>query len=484
MFDKAARGALRFFRSKNIKYGAVSVVMTAAAIAVAVAANLLAGLTDAKIDLTPNRLFTIGGVTEELLAGLDRPVEIIGLFDDLQVSAADQQIGDALKMLENYAKYPNVSLRYVDPDKNPSLIHELDPDGTLGLERSNFVVRCGGKAKKLALSDLFVFEYDQQSYQQQLVGMKAEEAFTGAIQYVAADYTPTVYFAGGHGEMPTAQFTQLTAYLENNNYLVGELDLNASGGVPGDAELLVFASPTSDLFPNELDSLRDYFQGGGNAMFMFDCDDSGRELRNFNILFEAFNVAINSDKVRSDDERRHLANDPYFVIYDFGESDVVPASGMTALSASRSVSVLNNAKEWIKATRLLSTTEDSAAVSVAEAGREAPGPLDIAVAVENGGGEGVSKIVVTGNASFVSDDYAPLYSQLGVYSTNMRLFLYSLQWMLGERDALVIQPKTFETPVLSISASQVGMIGIGLVVALPLLIMGAGLAVYLRRRHL
>jgi hypothetical protein len=360
----------------------------------------------------------------------------------------------------------------------------MDPDETLGLAKYNFIVRSGAKAKKLTLNDLFVFEYDQTTYEQQLVGMKAEEAFSGAIQYVAADYTPTAYFITGHDEIASSGFTQLTAYLGNNNYTVSELDLNASAGVPDDAELLVFAAPRTDLFPGELDGLRDYFYDGGKAMFMFDYNETGKELGNFNILFETFNLAINNDKVRSDDDSRHLTGDPYFIIYDISANSVIPGAGMTVLSNSRSVSVLKNAKEWITATPLLSTTADSASESVSEAGASSPGPLDVAVAVENAGGAGTSKIVVMGNASFVADDYSSLYNQLGVYSTNMRLFLYSLQWMLGEQESLVIESKSFTTPVLTISASQVNLLGIGLIIVLPILIMGSGFVIYLRRRHL
>jgi hypothetical protein len=483
MFDKAARRILRFFRNRSLKYGVNSIIVTAVVIAIIIALNLLVGLADLKLDLTPNQLFTIGGVTEELLAGLDRKVEIVGLFDDIQISE-NEQIGNALKMLENYTKYPNISLSYMDPDKNPSLLRELDPDEALGIAKYNFIVKCGAKAKKLTLEDLFVIEYDQNTYQSQIVGMKAEEAFSGAIQYVAAEYTPTAYFITGHDEIPPTSFTQLTSYLGNNNYTVSELNLNASAGVPDDAELLVFAAPGADLFPGELDSLRDYFSAGGKAMFMFDFNETGRDLNNFNILFETFNVAINNDKVRSDDDGRHLSGDPYFIIYDIRANDVIPGDGMTVLSNSRSVSVLRNAKEWITTTPLLSTTADSAAESVTEPGNSAPGPLDIAVAVENSGGTGTSKIVVMGNASFVSDAASSMYSQLGVYSTNMRLFLFSLQWMLGEQDSLVIESKSFATPVLTISSSQVNLIGIGLIVVLPLLIMGAGFVIYLRRRHL
>jgi len=487
--DKIARGILRFFRNKNLKYGVNSIVVTVIVIALAVVVNLLVGIPQIKFDLTPGKIYTIGDVTKELLNGLQNEVEIVCLFDELQppstysISASDAK--DAMNMLYSYANYPKVSLTFIDPDRNPGYIRELDPDGTLSLNKGNFIVRRGQKAKKITLSELFEMQTNQQTYEQYIVGMKAEEAFSGAIKYISAEETPIVYFVEGHGETALTKFAQLRNYLLNNNYLVETLNLFGAGAVPDDAELLVFASPKLDLFPQEIDILSDYFrQKGGNVLFMFDYDEYAADMDNFNrVLTDNANLTINNDKVRSEDSTTHMPDDPYTIFYTTGRNEVFSEPIQLLLHNSRSVSRLMNTKEWLTTTSLLSTSEKSFSEPVGPGRDERPGPLDVAVAVENKGGMAVAKIVVIGNGTFISDDAIGLYGAQ-LYQYNSRMFLYVLRWMLGEQDTLTIQSKVNRTPVLTITQAQTNFLGVFLIVILPILIMGAGFTVYLRRRHL
>ena len=484
-----AWGVLRFFRNKNLKYGVNSIVVTAIVIALAVVINLLVGIPRVTFDLTPGRIYSIGDVTKELLSSLDRDVEIIALFDELQppstyyISASNSQ--DALNMLYSYAQYARVTLTFIDPDKNPGYMRDLDPDGTLSLAKGNFVVRRGSKTKKVTLSELFDMYTDQQTYDTYVVGMNAEEVFSGAIKYVAAEETPIVYFVEGHNETSLSDYSQLSNYLFNNNYLVEPLNLLGAGEVPEDAKLIVFASPKLDLFAQEIDIVGDYLRlNGGMAIFMFDYDEYAADMENFNrVLGDVANLAINNDKVRSEDDSAHLPDDPYTIFYSTSRNSVFAEPIQLLLNNSRSVTRLMNTKEWITQTSLLSTNDRSYSEPVTPTQEERAGPLDVAVAVENEGGYMASKIVVIGNGSFINDSAVSMYgSQL--YQYNSRMFLYTLRWMLGEEDTLTIESKRSSTPQLTITQSQTNIIAIFLVFVLPLLIMGTGFAVYIKRRHL
>jgi hypothetical protein len=178
-----------------------------------------------------------------------------------------------------------------------------------------------------------------------------------------------------------------------------------------------------------------------------------------------------------------MSNDPYTIIYSSTRNAVFTEPIQVLLNNSRSVTRLMNTKEWLTQTSLLTTSALAVSEPVTASQEEKQGPLDIAVAVENKGGMKVSKIVAIGNGSFISDSAVNLYgSQL--YQYNSRMFLYALRWMLGEQDALTIEPKVNKSSVLTITQSQTNIIGLFLIIVLPLLIMGAGLTVYLKRRHL
>jgi ABC-type uncharacterized transport system involved in gliding motility auxiliary subunit len=110
------------------------------------------------------------------------------------------------------------------------------------------------------------------------------------------------------------------------------------------------------------------------------------------------------------------------------------------------------------------------------------GPLDIAVAVQNDGAAKSSKIVLVGNGSFMTDTSIKQYQQ---YSVNgLYFFLNSLNWLQDKKQDVIIAPKTYDTPQLQISSSAANVMALVTVIVLPLLILGLGTFVWVRRRHL
>jgi len=466
-----------------VKYGVISVAVTAIVIAIAVVFNLLVGMTDIKFDLTAEKRYSIGDVTKELLAGLDKDVSIIGLFDEVKIRS-DEGYSDVLRLLDSYQENPRISLTFVDPDRNPGFINELDPENYLELSASDFVVACGNKQRKLIYSDMFDWEFNQMTFQQEKTGFKAEEAISGAIKYVSADFTPTVFFGEGHGEMNVdADFSGLKDILQTNNFEVEKLNLMTTAVAPEEAELLVFINPEIDMMPEELDRVKDYLSSGGNVVLLFDYNEHARELPNFNAIMAEYNVSINNDKVKEGDENSHFPDDPYFIISQVYSNEVATTRlPIILLRESRSVSILRNDKEYITTTSLVQTSREAVGEPVADSGRVTQGPLDLAVASENRGRYPSSKIAVFGNATFISDSAVMLYGQY--YQYGMRLFLDVLGWMIGESDDIIIESKVNMPAMMSLSAGQAVTTLVGLVIVLPLAIMGTGLVVYLRRRHL
>jgi hypothetical protein len=161
----------------------------------------------------------------------------------------------------------------------------------------------------------------------------------------------------------------------------------------------------------------------------------------------------------------------------------MPEAFNVFLAEFRSINILSNVKEYIKTTSLLKTSDSAEGEQIDKTrGDNIPGPLDMAVAVEYTGSANPSKIIVMGNGFFVSD---AAYEQYGPYYNNgMVFFLNSLNWMMDKKDDLIIEPKNYDVQRLTITAGQANvMVGL-VVVVLPLLILGAGMFVWMRRRHL
>lgn len=466
---------------RSLKYGANSFILIALVVIAAVIVNLLVGMADLKLDLTPNKLFSLSDPTKNLLKETKKEVRIIGLFDDGKIGPDYKEVTDLLNL---YSKYPNVKVEYIDPDKNPGIIKDLDKDKLMDLSKQDFVIMSGEKKKKLSGYDLFDTQFDQQTFQTSVIGSKAEQSLTGAIKYVTSDVTPVVYFTEGHEEIKVDEsYTMLKEYLEKNNYDVKTLNALTAEKIPEDAQMLIVASPKRDLSLQEKDKILDYLKNGGKALFMFDFLANDPDMTQFNAIFGDFNLALNYDRVAEKDENRHLPGDPNTILLNIKGGSIIPQDSQMVLVNSRSVSILKNTKEFITSTSLLQTSDQAVGEMIDKTrGEDIQGPLDIAVAVEHKGSAKPSKIIVMGNASFISDGAASQYGDL--YQNNMYFFLSSLNWMMDKKDELIVPTKNYEQIVLNINESQMGIMFWVVVVLLPLIILGAGLFVFMRRRHL
>ncbi len=472
---------------RTLKYGSYAAIITAAVIVLAIMLNLIIGMLDLRLDLTPNKLFSLSETTVDILNELDKDVEIIGLFDDGTI-ASDRVYKQVTDLLSLYDKYPRVTVRYVDPDRNPGIINQLDPDGSLDLGKTDFVVRSTvngvEKKKKLEDNDLFEVEIDQYTFSRNTTGSNAEQGFTGAIKYVTSEYTPVVYFTEGHDEYDVNYYyANLKSYLERNNFLVKTINLMTVDKMPDDAELVIIASPKKDFSYAERDVLDNYFYNGGKAIFMFDYLENDPSFDQLNDLLGKFNLAINYDKVKETDESRHLAQDPYTLVVDVKSNSIVPRAFNTLLKNSRSLTILKNVKDYITTTSLITTSSTAVGEMVNKSrGEDLTGPLDIAVAVEYKGGQKPSKIIAMGNSTFVNDSAIQVYGAF--YSTNVKFFLQAMNWMVERKDDIIVPTKSYDYNRFYPTQKQSTVMRWVLTVVFPLLILGTGLMVYLRRRHL
>lgn len=473
----------KVFKSRAFKYGTNSLILIAAVIAIVVVLNVLVDMGQVKWDLTPNKLYSIGDTTKKILKELDKDVTIYGLFDESRItSSSDKEFVD---LLDQYAKYPHINVEYVDPDKNPGILKQIDPDNVLkDVNKSAFVVKSGNKVKNLSYYDLFSTYFDQQTFQTHVTGSIAEQGFTGAIKYVVSEITPTVYFTTGHDEKDMDDdYSSLKAQLENNNYDVKPVNLIIEEKVPEDAEILIIASPKKDLTMAERDKLMEYLKDGGKAIFMFDYLEMDPQFFQFENILMEYNLGLNYDKVKENDENRHWPQNPSIVLLDVSRNKVMSDRFNILMADSRSISTLKNVKEYIEIIPLAKTSSLAVGEQVDKSrGDEIPGPLDVAVAAEHQGWSKVSKIVVMGNSAFLEDSAS---SNFGPYfSNNLIFFLESVMWMRDAKDDVIIAPKQYSREWIDITAEQANYMGIIVAIILPLIILGLGTFVYLRRRHL
>lgn len=486
----------KVLNSRSLKYGSSSVIMIAAVIAIAVIVNMLftpavlsklIGREAIKFDLTPNKVYTIGEQTDEIMKDVKKDITIYALYDESKAKD-DSTLNEVNEFLKKYTKYSQIKIKYVDTDKDPTFIKKKDPDGLKGIGKNSIVIESNGKVKNLTTTDFFTTEFNQQTYQQTITGFSGEQAVAGAIKYVTSDVTPTVYFLEGHEEQKVdTNFANVSKILVGNNYDVKNLNLITEPKVPSDAEIIFIASPKKDISVQEKQKLQDFFKTGGKAFFAFDPIDGNPKFTNFESLLSEFNVSINYDRVKETDEKRSIKNRPYDILPNVVDNNINaplnPKELYMILPTTRSVNMLKNTKEYITVTPLVKSSDKAVGEPMdPTTGKNTQGPLDIAIAVENKGGSEVSRIIVMGNSSFISDKAITQYEQFSM--GGQYFFLNSMNWLQDKKDDVIIAPKTYDSPMLQMTASTANILAICTVIILPLIILGLGTFVWMRRRHL
>jgi len=473
---------------RSLRFGSYSVALTVIVIAAAVILNAIVGATQIreklKIDLTSNRLYSIGEETDEVLKGLNRKVEIIGLFDESQMGST--QYSQVIEFIKQYESKSNmIDIRYVDPEKNPAFIqNELDPNNVLGVKKNDFVVKSDKRTKVLSTSDIFEYTYDESSYSYYTSGLNAEYAFTGAIRFVTSDNIPVVYYTEGHGEGDLEQdYTELKSSLELNGYELKKINLASVDKIPEDASIVLFASPQQDLNPVEKEVLTVYMENGGNTIFLFDPIQSNNKFSNFEDFLTEFNISLGYDVVFEMASDRAAYGQPYYfmpVVEDNSiNSNLDPDKFSMSIINARSIHIMQNVKDWIETTPLLTTSSKAIGRSLMEGIDDNAGPLNIAVAVENNGGMKPSKTIVVGNSYFVTDE------GMDVGGSGGRFLLNGINWLEDKEADIYIPVKKYTTPKLTgVTQQTLTFLFIGLIIVVPLIIIGVGVFVWLRRRHL
>ncbi|HOK42727.1 MAG TPA: GldG family protein [Thermoclostridium caenicola] len=471
-----------FFRKRSFKYGSYSVVMTVVVIAVIVMVNVILGFSGIskrlRFDITRNKMFSISQQSIDMVKSLDRDVEIFILSSESSYSNIMVK-----EVVNQYVVHGNgrvIGPRYVDLDKDPTFISKnFDPDQVKGINTGDIVVRSGKNMRVLNNQDFMEVSYDYYGGAQ-VTGLKVEQAFTSAIRSVTAEKTATVYFVSGHGEYKSDELSQLKTTLTLNNYNIETLTLTSP--VPGEVDVLFFPSPTSDLLGSELENLLAFLERGGDAVFLFDVQSTIQQLPNFNDAFSRYSLQLNYDLVNEFSQANYLKENwmirPMVYMTDVTKH-LNPDQLFIYLPMSRSIGLLSENKQNLEISPLFGTTDNSTSVDL-NTGAQRFGPFLLGALSElEIGLNNHSRIALVGNCTFITDDYI---SELG--DNGSRYIVSILNWMQERTDEVLVPAKSLERPPLNMTQQSRVLVFFLLTAVIPLVIIGTGLFVWIRRKNL
>lgn len=485
-------------RNKQMKrFSALSIVL---AILIVIILNVFLEMAvgdKLSFDFTSNQLMSVGEVSEELLDNLDQDVRMV-VLSDKETYEANHRFMPAL--LDEYVAKSNghVSLEYVNPVNVPTIYTELDPENFSNLSAGQLVIKneANDRMKVLKDADYYSTQINQQTFQQQVTGYKAESSISGAINYVTLDSIPTVFFTNGHGEVELdSEFTYFNSLLTNNGFDVDTINLATAGEVPEEASILVMLAPDNDLTAPEAEVVLDFLRRGGGFMFAAG-PFSVKSMPNLNYVLSEYNVTLNNDRVRETDTDRYFYDNPNTMAV------TAPANGITPQKLDRSVLImdsyhveaLTNTVDWIEVKSLLETSDLGARESEGIAENLSTEAVQtVGLMIENRGfmdGKAITKparMVVLGSASLFADQ---TFGQIGFTSWYNYSLTYSMMNWLSNNEAntstLLIRDKELVNYNLSAVTSQTPL-NVSAVIAtiiIPVALLIGAIVVYRRRKHL
>lgn len=444
-------------------FGTSALVSTALSIAIVAALGFFAARNPVRFDWTETGVHSLSDQTKKLLAGLERDVEVTALYGRVEQIQVEP-------ILERYG-YESERFRYTlaDPNERPDLVESL------GIDR-----------ERLAQGILHVAIGDEQT----VVDEVSEQAMTNAIVKITRTGEKKVYFLTGHNERPVegpgadepTGFGRAAEALANENYTVAPLLLATSGAVPEDADALVIAGPTRPHLPQEEAAIERYLEAGGSVLVMVDPNANTNLYGGLARWGVDLGADVIVDRLQALFGRATTPLVAEYPAHPINEGLREP----TVFHQARSVRARPDARDRFD--EIARTSAESWAERDLSDGRAERGPDDLAgpvpVAVagtfavagteENGEGEG-GRLVVFGDSDFVTNQLIDAYR-------NRDLFVNSVNWLLGDVEAISIRPSLARASRFNPSQEQFGTIRYLSLFVLPELIAVIGVGAWWWRR--
>ena len=467
---------------KLLKHGTYSMAVTAVVIAIVVVLNLVVQEIPSKyreIDLSSQKLYTIGEQTEKILKNLKKDVTLYYIAQDGTESS------DIKNLLEKYEEgSKHITVEQKDPAVSPKFASQYTSDN---ISNNSIIVVCGDKSKVVDYSSMYETSVNYQTYSQEVTGFDGEGQLTSAINYVVSDNMPVLYNLEGHDESSMSETMKET--IEKANIEIKSLNLLSEEAVPDDAECLFIFAPATDLTKEEADKIISYLENGGKALIVSNYTDE--DMPNFESVLENYGVQPVDGIVLEGNTDNYVSQNPYYLLpnIESGEitSELSSQSRYVLVPLAQGIKKADNIRDTLNISSIL-TTSDSAYSktnlkdmdTMEKEDGDIDGPFDLAVSItEKVGDDKETQIAYFASASIFNDSINSMVS-----GTNYELLSASLAWMCSTDDSnqISIPSKSYDTTTLTVPTADINFWSIFVTGVLPVCILLIGFGIWMKRR--
>ena len=469
---------------KKIGLGVFSTGMVVFGIAVAVVLNLAVGAlpsTLTQMDMTKEKLYTITKDTKDYLADLKDDVTVYVLAAKSSLESNDTTLSAMLEKYKDASSH--ISVVYKDPKVYPQFYSNYTETAP---SANSIIVESAKRSKVIDYSDLYETSVDYSTYSQQTTGYDGEGQLTSAIAYVVNENMPVVYEITGHGE--TELSGGFSEACQKANIDVSSLTLLKSDSIPEDAEAIVINGPTSDFSEDDAKKISDYLAAGGKAFITATYTD--KDLPNFESVLSAYGIQLEKGMVVEQDKNSYYQN-PFYLLPSIASSQWTSSVSDSYIFAPYCRGITHPQTEDgadITYTDLLTSSSTSFSkadvanmTSYEKEDGDVDGPFVIGLEAEKKvDDENTTKLFVFSSTMMFDDSADQMVS-----GNNAKLFSSCMSSFADSSDngsSIVIPVKEYDTAKITVSSMIVVLATVGLVILLPLVLLGAGIGIWAVRR--
>ncbi|HHN46220.1 MAG TPA: hypothetical protein ENN09_02155 [Planctomycetes bacterium] len=506
------RGVLEYVSPRRTLYGANVLIVVLLAFLLLVFVNYLAARHYYRWDLSPDRIYSLDTQTLSLLRSIDGNAEERGDVNMyfLYVPGADPYTGFNLadrmnRLLEEYDARSRHVKTYLysyyskgDIQRLKSVLMELKIEPG-AIEPPWLLVTYQGRRKDLKFSDLV-----EQVPPMQFMGgrmpppkFKGEDALSSALRDLATTEKIHCYFLTGHGERQltpgAGRLSTLVENLKGLNMEVNTLNLQETRTIPPEAKIIVVADPLTALLPEEIEKLKTFvtnmkgsvvvlgkpykIRRGGAPSGMEDfLLTYGIRLRNDLLTYQlhpAIGTMVMMPEVIASGFSEHAA---VRALADAGLNVYFEAPCVIEISEAKDAKF--EAQPLLKAANAAGkVTPDNQMPSAAKG--DIYGSLIMAAVSEPKNPDAqLGKVAAFADADFVADG-----ENISAKGPGIDLFTNVVSYMAERQENLGIKERKPTERFIHFTPMSTRILYYGVVIALPLIVVFAGIFVLLLRRR-
>lgn len=430
----------------------------------------ISNLYNKELDWTATGRHTLSQASQKVLEKLQAPVLITSYASGGELGAARMRVRDLLKRYQKVSD--KFQLSFVDPMTNPDKTRELG-------------IRVDGE---------MILEYQGRT---EHVQNFTEEDFTNTLQRLLRNAERQIVFITGHGERsPLANANHdlgmFFAGLKNKGFKVSTLNLTTDLIIPPNTAVLVIASPQLDYLPGEINTIKKFIADGGNLWWLQE-PESKAPLK---ALADALHIKFPDGVVVDLDIQLLGVNDPTIIMgqylphaitKDFNVLTLYPRVAGIEFETTDNWTITpflqSIERSWLETGPLQGTIRF-------EEKSDIRGPIKVGIAMNRELNAApaaatdkdpakeppkIQRVVVIGDGDFISNAF------LGNQG-NQAMGENILNWLTHDDSFIDIPPATAPDAKIAVDQKTMIMLGVVYLLVIPILLIGAGVFIWLRRR--